>query len=378
MTDDRTLDTLDDATLRGIAYGRADSESERMRAQRAARILADRGDHARGAGAALPSVEPNVEPAASADADSDGNDDNPTGWWTRARRVGAALLVGGLVVGAGAAIAYERLIPALADESLAVFEREQSESDIPPVDQFGESLPGESRLLGTVGDVTIYAVRTEPGAVFGSPALGHQICLTGAAENIRFIPTTCTPETVFRKSGLSGAVIGFDVMSRSASGVPDFTHIISVDWGPRGRATLTDMSEEVAAETEGTFSPAEIAAGDDMQLTRRLADSPIAENVVGTLASVVPPVTLGPALIGEVPTEGLGSIGVYASIHAGSAENPVVCMTLGVSGEFTTDCAPVAVFRTEGLAISLPTPSSVLRVALDPGSDLLSVEERTG
>ena len=51
---DDALAALDDATLRGIAYGRADSETERMRAQRAARILADRASLAAAATSGSP------------------------------------------------------------------------------------------------------------------------------------------------------------------------------------------------------------------------------------------------------------------------------------------------------------------------------------
>ncbi|RZS57701.1 hypothetical protein EV141_1419 [Microcella putealis] len=368
MTDDPTLDTLDDATLRGIAYGRADSESERMRAQRAARILADRGDHARGAEALLPAAAPADEPAASADT-VELDDDDPTGWWTRSRRIGAALLVGGLVVGAGAAIAYERLIPTLADDSLAVFEREESEADAPPIDQFGSGLPGESRLIGTVGDVDIYGVRTESGVLFGSSALGPQICLSGWAENVQFIPTTCTPETVFRENGLSGSVIGYDVTSVSASGIPDFTRVIAVEWGPRGPATVTDMSAEIAAAAGDAFSEAQRAAGDDLRLAETLAELEVAPEAVALLVDVVPPPSLGPAQIGELTTSELGTARVFASIHGGSAENPLVCVGVLALDEFSDNCVPVEVFRRDGITLGIPTASGTSFFSLDADSD---------
>ncbi|HET8957935.1 MAG TPA: hypothetical protein VFM95_05720, partial [Microcella sp.] len=126
MSDDAALERLDDAALRGIAYGRADSDNDRMRAQRAARILADRASRTP-ASASRPTSTVDPAPQQSGpeqlDAHADDGSDDPPGWWRSPWRLGAVALTVGVAVGVAAGVGIPAAVDATAPDSLAVFDR---------------------------------------------------------------------------------------------------------------------------------------------------------------------------------------------------------------------------------------------------------------
>lgn len=389
------LDTLDDATLRGIAYGRADSDSKRMRAERAARLLADREHRARTAEAppseAAPaprrpdSVQP-VDRQATADVvppdtvDEVDADDDSAGWWTRGRKVGAALLVGGLVLGGVAGFGGERLIATTSPTSLSVFERAATEADTPSVDLSVLGLPGEARLLGTVGEAEVFAIRTSDGFTSGSVELGPHICVTAVETDLFFPQPACVPESVFEVAGLAGAVTGITFAETSNPLAPPAARVISVSWGPRGDATLVDATEAALAAAAGEYSPEQRALGADLPIVQVMVERGADERMQRVLSEMGAPPTFGPLPLGVIFGETGVTVDVFASVHE-IGEGPLtMCLSVLVDQALYGDglqCIDLADFRSSGMSTTVqsPTASGYVRVSISPSSDAMFVDE---
>lgn len=384
------LDALDDAALRGVAYGRADSADERMRADRAARILASRGDRLRGQSAATSAAPTGTSQPAAGDGATPGSaarpsdvddaepDERPS-WWTRSRRIGAGLLATGLALGLAIGIGGERLVTALSPDSLAVFDREPTDVDEFASDgTFGFFL-GETRYLDTVGGVDLYAVRTDDDVMFGTGQLGPQICLMATAVNLQFVPANCTPEEVFRTQGMAGTLVAFDTTGANSTGLSTIARVLTVEWGPRGGPRAVDVSDTVLSDDDGPVTPLQRATGEDLPLVQELAQLEVDGEVASALATELPPASLGPALIQSISTDALGQFDLYASLHPEGSEPPQLCATLIVaSGNRVVQCTSLDEFRDRGLRVSVDSDGAetVIQFDADAGSNV-TIEETT-
>ena len=371
MTDNLTLDTLDDATLRSIAYGRADSDTERMRAQRAARILADRGDHERGADAPTSEAAPAPEPITRASNADSVEGEEPAVGRSSSRAVGAALLIGGLVVGLAAGIGGERLVNGTAPESLAVFDREATDDDYFATEAALGGSFSDTRLIGTVDDVRVYAVRVPAEALFGSTSLGPQICVAAAEDIVQYPLPVCVAESGFAVTGLTGVIGGINLESLpNENGERPNERAISIEWGPRGEPRLSDITDDVRASIVNRFSDDERAVGEDLLLTQGLRELPPDPRMAERLRNdgIVP--TVGPAIIADLSTPGLGRIVVFGTIAAEPSQATAVCLTVIRSeiGWRDSECTDLDSFRSRGFRMPIEHDGGLTTVVLNPGA----------
>ncbi|MGY6498606.1 MAG: hypothetical protein ACXIUP_10310, partial [Microcella sp.] len=318
------LDRLDDAELRAIAYGRTASENDRMRADRAARILASRADRAREAEAAPAAAAPGGGAATPGDAAGDTGDldedaDDRPSWWTRSRRIGVAVFVGALVVGLGLSALGERVVVALAPDALDVFDEPAPADEPARVTEFlGSAGGGEARLLTTIDSFEIYALRSAPGGLLReATTLGPQVCL-GARDTelrVQFFFSECVPEPVFRDQGIAGVLSGyvFGVLEST----PTIAAALVIEWSPRGELTARDASEQLLGEVvvPAPVPPnAALPPGEEPALYAALRELPVNITVGEQLVPFAGPVELGPAELGAASVNGAQLI-FFGSVH---------------------------------------------------------------
>lgn len=369
---DDALAALDDATLRGIAYGRADSETERMRAQRAARILADRASRAAAAMPAatatgappLPGALAGAVTQGAANQSLDDGEELPR-WWRSPWRVGAVALAVGAVVGVAAGGAIPAVITATAPDSLAVFDRPATPMDDGQLEQlYGHSI-GETRLLGTLDDVNLYAVRSTSEFIFGSGG-GPQICVFATSERGAFLPSSCVAETLFRERGLAGTLISFRTGS-FADSTSDADRFIDFTWGPRGDIVARDVTERL--READALSPDDLAAGEGLAITDQIRDAPVDDAVAAQLRGIVEPARYGPA---QVSASSAGSLRfqAFASVHPSPSSGGEARVCLTVMNDDTalgSSCAPVSDYEEFGLEVVAASTT----VTLSPGGQTL-------
>lgn len=394
-----TLESLDDEALREVAYRRADSDADRMRARAAARLLASRHPVRLDRQSRDTRIAPQNKPQAdngpdisSLDAALDdqvdrkddelGDAETVGERRTRRRRMILAGVIGAsLVVGAGAGIVIERSGAAAGDDSLAVFDRPATPQELALLSQtFGQGVEGDVRLLREDPLVSAYGVRiTSPDLFFfgvddGSP----QICVIAVSEQLDFFPDSCVPEMIFRDQGISGFLPALDYTDPN----PELTGALGFRWGPRGGLELRDYSDELLGAAENRFSEEALARGLDIAAIRVLEDSPR----VSTAALDLDDVEIGPAQIGAIrSTSILGSVRqptlVVRNSTGGTSEAPealrVVCLTPlrdgAVVGEF---CASLGQFRDEGLRATFSDGAQTFEVDWSPRGEL-SIGELT-
>lgn len=241
---DDALATLDDATLRGIAYGRAGSARGISR-EAAARELALRYPPA-------PPVPVTTRASADADADavtgSDDEDALPAPWWTRTRRIAAATFAASILAGALVGFGADRVTQARAADSLTIFDRPPtaSEEDVAARTWGGASFDGqtpETRELARVGDVTIIASMISIDAGIVRSDVGERVCVSALEGEDVMFSALCAPRAVFDKQGIAGVLIEFP--RGNVVGEPVDLRSVYVSWGPRGEATATLVSAGV-------------------------------------------------------------------------------------------------------------------------------------
>lgn len=367
MTDSLDLDALDDAALRGIAYGRVDSDEARMRAEAAARILASRGAPAapptgQHAPPTTPSEQPGTQPA-QRDRD-DANPEAPTTDDASSRRrwstpvvagVAAAALVLGLVGGALA----DRALPTLGgDDSLAVFDREPTSAERDHAAAlFGPEAPADARNIGSVGLTEVYAVRIEGAGFYGGESLGAQVCMSGEAPGIYFPPEVCTPEEVVRVHGMQGVLRGID----QATANFDVVQLIRFEWGPRGGLTASDATELVLGDGASRFSEDDVAEGLDIAAVRALERLPRFSGSDERLGRAL----IGPAVVGQLDTTLF-----VGTVEPAAGDSRQVCVYSLVRGSSRASvCASLGQFRREGLRGSYPLPDGQVFVTYDPSGE---------
>ncbi len=233
---DEALAALDDATLRGIAYGRAETAGGVSR-EAAARELAYR----------YPPATPPAAPASATDrpdpSELDDAADDPGPWWTRTRRIAAAAGLASIGVGTLLGVAIDRVSDTLAAESLAIFDR-------PPTDEetaasiicpgVGGDARSEVREIATVDDVVVYAEILPIDSEIVRSDVGERVCLTARSADEQFFTPQCVPIGVFESQGIAG-VLYESPFGGLNSGSGD-VRTIAVEWGPRGEATATLVS----------------------------------------------------------------------------------------------------------------------------------------
>ncbi len=241
------LDRLDDAALREVAYGRVDSETDRMRSDEAARILLSRkgnvGDDTRGEPG--PSVH-----RSSTDSESPVADVPTRSAGTRA--LGGALLVTGLVagtgIGVGVALGAEQFLEGLQPDSMAVFDREGTADEIAVAsDRLGPG-NGQARIIATIDDVQVYGMSTSANVWFAAGYIPSHVCVTATAPDTRFPIVSCVPELLFRERGIRGELSG--VAADGLESAPELTRVITFDWGPRGEPAVDDRSSDFVVSSE--------------------------------------------------------------------------------------------------------------------------------
>lgn len=398
-----TLESLDDDALREVAYRRADSDADRMRARAAARLLASRtasrpdnsapnaapgsthkhqADNNTGIS---PGVVPlNVEqgPVQDERDDLEGLDDAEESAARRTQRrrtVLAGVIVASLAVGAVAGIVIERTGAAAGEDSLAVFDRPATPQEIGLLSQtFGPGIEGDVRLLREDPLLSAYGVRiTSPDRFFfGVAEGGPQICVIAVSEEQNFFPNSCVPEVIFRDQGLSGFLPALNYTSLN----PELTGGIGFQWGPRGGIELRDYTDELLGAAEDRFSEEDLARGLDLTAIRLLENN----TLVSTADLGVEDVELGPAEIGRV-----GSTLILGSVRQPTllVRDPkgetrpvdevqrIVCLSPLRDGQVVgTFCASMGQFREEGLRATFDADLGTVEVTWSPRGDL-SVEE---
>lgn len=238
-TDDPSA--LDSDTLRRIAYGREDAVGGVTR-EAAGRELARRA----------PTVSPTPTPAradarnlASAETDeADANDDeHPRPWATRTRVIGAGVLIASLAAGGALGLAVDRTIDQLAPDSLAIFDRPQTDGEATAAAElnaleffFGGEVPDLRQLAG-VDEVAVFAQLLPVD--FGTPRsdVGEQVCVyaVDGGDPSSFFAPHCVPRGVFERDGLASVL--YEVPTDGFATPTDEARAISVAWGPRGDAS---------------------------------------------------------------------------------------------------------------------------------------------
>lgn len=344
---DAELDALDDDALRQLAYGRSPSPTERMRADRAARILATRAARARTADAipagAAPAPAPSPRAAGAADGapllEEDAADADDDARAARARRRGtvAALAIGALVAGVAVGAAIEPVSQSLAPDSLAVFDRAATEAEEALARQVGGSEGGnEVRLLTTVGATEIYALRSAGFGYFGTEDLGESICVIATEPNRSYFPQSCVPVRVFAERGLTGFLPGF-----SGGDLQDIDTVLSFTWGPRGDIDVSDDSAALLPPLDERYSDEERALGLDIGAIRVLEGLPQIDGSDAQLQRA----EIGPAQISSV-----GSSLFLGTVEPRSGDGRQVCLYSLVAGAVRASvCASLDLFRQQGL-----------------------------
>jgi len=245
------LSALADGELRRIAYGRGHADAAGgVTREAAAEELARRTPP--------PVAPPPAAPHSSSSAGSAGSpigpgssiddeladDELPPPFWTRARLVGAAVLVASIAVGAAVGVGVDRVADALAPESLTVFDRPPSEIEIAALDGadqfglgFGSAAAGiELRHLATVDEVDVFAQLVP--ADYGTPRsdVGDQVCLLAMAPDASFVSPPCVPRAVFERQGIGGQLSEMDTSGTYP--LADNLRSLSIVWGPRGGAEV--------------------------------------------------------------------------------------------------------------------------------------------
>lgn len=361
------LDALDDAELRGIAYGRADSDTARMRAEAAARILASRGAPAAPAtGQHAPPTTPWEQPGAQP-AQRDRDDAEPeaptTNDASQHRRwstpvvagVAVAALVLGLVGGALADRAFSTLG---GDDPLTVFDREPTSRELEhAVALLGPEASADARHIGSVGLTEVYAVRIEGAGIYGGESLGTQVCMTGQAPGVYFPPEVCNPEEVVRVHGMQGVLRGIDQASVSF----EVVQVIRFEWGPRGGLTASDATELVLGDDAGRFSDDDIADGLDIAAVRALERLPRFSGSDERLGRAL----IGPAVVGQ-----RDSILFIGTVEPAAGDGRQVCVYSLVGGSSRASvCASLGQFRREGLRGSYALPDGQAFITYAPSGE---------
>lgn len=382
------LDRLDDGALRALAYGRTTSENDRMRADRAARILASRSTSAREAEAARAAAAPDAggatpgDGAVTTDDLDDAAHDRPS-WWTRSRRIGVAVFVGALVVGLGLSALGERVVAALAPDALAVFDEPAPANEQAVVTELlGSVGGGEARPLTTIDGFEIYALRSAPGGLlFEATTLGPQVCL-GARDReqvVRIFFSECVPEPVFREQGIAGVLSGY------VFGVLESTPTLAVtfvfEWSPRGELTVRDASEQLIDPVAGrpdteVVVPAPVPPdealppGEEPALYAALRELPANATIAEQLVPFAGPVEFGPAELGAASVNGAQLI-FFGSVHEGLDDvGARVCLSAGTTAAFRElQCVDEAEFVATGVTLRGSGDFATVTITLDPSGE---------
>lgn len=242
---DEALAALDDVTLRRIAYGRDDFGANITREQ-ASRELAAREETLQ-AGMAGSTANVPSTPSSTRTADEDegaelGDDDRPTPWWTRARKLTALAFAASLVVGTAVGVGADRVADALAPASLDVFDRPSTDEERAAVAAMsdvgvvtGTDL-GEVREIASVGEVTVYAHVRAAGSSTPRDNLGEQVCLVAIASETDFFFPECVPTSIFERQGVA---LTLSIAISGGSTTPEGpARSIAVRWGPSGGADV--------------------------------------------------------------------------------------------------------------------------------------------
>lgn len=269
--------------------------------------------------------------------------------------VAAAALMLGLVGGALA----DRALPTLGgDDSLAVFDREPTSTELErAIALFGPEAPADARNIGSVGLTEVYAVRIEGAGFYGGESLGPQVCMTGEAPGVYFPPEVCTPEEVVRVHGMQGVLRGIDQASVNF----DVVQLIRFEWGPRGGLTASDATELVLGDGASRFSEDDVAEGLDIAAVRALERLPRFSGSDERLGRAL----VGPAVVGQRDTTLF-----VGTVEPAAGDGRQVCVYSLVRGSSRASvCASLGQFRREGLRGSYALPDGQVFVTYEPSGE---------
>lgn len=386
------LDSLDDTALRAIAYGRAATDRERMRARTASRILANRhasvvpGAHpardAAGAddvaaGRGLPNNYSDVEdgplrPSEGSDTGSSGR--SPT---SRPRSLRRGLLIGAIVgaflAGGAIGIAAAEFGESLQPDSLAIFDRPAT--DVVTLSNRSNFTlgTGDARLLVERDGVLVYGVKTNAGFL-GEGELGPQVCVVADTEDtaVQFIPFNCIPEQVFREHGMSGVLPAFEQSSLGFT--PSVVRALAFQWGPRGGLQLDDISDDLLAAPSERYSEQDLLQGLDIPLVQVIRD----QEPDPAIARELPGALFGPVDIGTVSAGAGVTARMWGSIFPDSdgSDGVAVCLSAEVEGNLVAhECASMAAFRTVGVDVSFDRADALVSVSVGPSGAVSAIIE---
>ena len=357
MSDTGELEALDDAALARLAYGRADSENDRMRAERAARILTARKQAAAPTIVSAPAPSPEPDPAMPGPATPDAatpeavDTELPVAraraprWVLVTATVAAVALVGGALVGqlapsTPAAFAVFASTDATRTDTASAAYADQLASA-------GEQLLSEARIIAQDelpdgGRVDLVAYRSGRE---GDPAERRSACVAvfgtlgdeGAAP--RRWERSCTSEPDFLAAGIE-ATLSLTGVEVRFSWPADPAEPPSITYAPTGPTSVAESLD---------------LAGDALGMLRPQNDAEPAP-LVASIMTAVRPENRGAVLLGptELAREGDEAIliGYLAPGSLPGAELTVcaAAVRLGVAwGEIDERCVPVSDFAESGL-----------------------------
>lgn len=350
------LEALDDDALTRLAYDRADSATDRMLAQRAARILASRRP--------TPPLSPVAgsaprrdSPSVGAELTASDDDDEEEGLETRredARRRWRAAAAAGVAI-AVLATAITLTLPR-TPAAFAIFDDESSASEsefAALLANAGERLLSPARVIATTpltdgGRLDLVAYRQGRE---GDPAERREACVTlfgmlgepGASP--RRWDRSCVPEEAFLSGGIAGTLelTGVEIRYAWPASASD-------------PETGLPLAPALAYEPTGPTSVAEALAlgGEALGALRPSTEAEPPPLVASIMTVVRPtgPVLLGPTELTRVGDDEAILIGYVTPGSLPGAELSVcaVAVRLGVAwGEIDERCVPVSTFAAVGL-----------------------------
>ncbi|RZS57702.1 hypothetical protein EV141_1420 [Microcella putealis] len=269
-----------------------------------------------------------------------------------------AAIAAGLVIGVGLGLSSERLAGFAPTPALSVFTGEPRAAD-----QWVQSLyPADdildTRLVATVGDTDVYAVRSTIDLSIGVQSAGPMVCIVAEAPGLRYTPDICTPESVFRQQGLRGVLAGSaDNPDAFLVAVAPTNRLLTVVWHPSGDIEVSDVTDEIVIAPDDLYTDAERDAGLDIPLISGLRGSLIDPEVEAFLAEYLSEPELGPVRMSE--SSGAGNVTAsYLSVHPGTQPGQPrdVCLTGRVNSDlFPPACTTMAAFRDDGLDVEVPS-----------------------
>lgn len=392
------LDSLDDTTLRAIAYGRAVNDRDRMRARNASQILANR--HASvmpgprgvndGPGAVGFAVGARPHGGKGGDNDSAGgrssnasgvvdgrtsgdcDDADPPTSLRRGLLIGA--IVAALLAGGAIGVAAGQLGETLQPDSLAVFDRPATDVETAATgSSFGVGT-GDARLLVERDGVRVFGVRTTAGLFVSDGELGTQICIVADTEDetVQFFPLNCVPERVFREHGMSGVLPAFERFTESFT--PSVTQALAFQWGPRGDLQLEDISADILTATADRFSEQDLLQGLDIPLVQVIRE----QEPDPAIGREIPGALFGPVDIGTVSAGAGVEARMWGSIAPDSdgSDGVAVCLSAEVEAELVAhECQSMAVFRTEGVDAQFLRGDALITASVGPSGAVSAVIE---